>query len=194
MDELGRVGNRYTYPGKRAVHFSPRILVRQVTPLHYLTQGSDLWISREDLQQKRENYHGIQQSLTLDPSFYEEGGCFLLGLDARKDRRTKYINMCKARDAVLQEQQRQNARSRWHCGIGYDVTQRISQQYIPHTKQAAKVAHKMAIRLEEELDVGESDECNQTSEIMSLNEVKDLLQKPAVRVRSISISSMSRRR
>jgi hypothetical protein len=188
MHKLGTVGNGYTYPGKRAVHFSPRVLVMQVTPLHNSTQGSDLWMSREDLHQTREDYHGIQQSLTLDPSFYEEGGFSLLGLDASKDRTTKYINMCNARDAVLQEQQIQNARSRWHCGIGCDVIQCISQQYIPHTKQAAKVAHKTAVRLEEELGGGESDECNQTADILSLNEVKDLLQISTVRVRSISIS------
>jgi hypothetical protein len=146
------------------------------------------------LQQKREDYRGIEQSLTLDPSCYEEGEHFLHGFDARKDRRTKYINMCKARGAVLQEQQRQNAISRWHCGIGCDVIYRISQQYIPHTKQAAKVAHRTAVRLEEELDGGESDECNQTAEIMPLNEVKDLLQKTTVRVRSISFPFGARRR
>lgn len=158
----------------------------------YLTKGSDLWMSREDLQQKREDFHGIQSSLTLDLSFYEEGGYFLLGLDAKKDRRAKYLNMCTARDAVLQEQTRQNAKSRWHSVVRGDAVNCISKEYTRNTTEAAKAAHQAAVRLEAELEDDVVLEGSiHTREMMSLKEVKELLQRSTRSLITSSTSALS---
>ncbi|CAJ1935293.1 unnamed protein product [Cylindrotheca closterium] len=188
MDQAPRRPSRRSMP--KAVCFNPDVRVRIVKPLHYRAKRSDLWVSREDLKQKRAEFHGILDCLTLDSSFYEEGGYFLLGLDSKKDQELKYRNVVDSRYAVLKEQRHQTASSRWHCGVGSStMSDCISESYQEHTQEASNVARFTAVRLEEELN---AEEKQTESEIMSLREVKTLLKRSSShRTNSLSVSSRS---
>ncbi|KAL3932224.1 MAG: hypothetical protein SGBAC_010953 [Bacillariaceae sp.] len=178
----------------KTVHFNVDVRVRIVKPLHHRAKRSDLWVSREDLKRKRDEFHGILDCLTLDSSVYEEGGYFLVGLDSKKDQQMKYRNVLDARYAVLKAQRLQDINSRWHCGVGSANNQDcISQSYQEHTTEASNAAQYTATRLEEELNAEEKPE----AEIMSLGAVQTLLQRTSShrstshRAGSFSMSSRS---
>lgn len=159
---------------RKHVYFNPEIQIRIMH--RHTIKRSDLWVSSEDLKQTREDFHGILDCLTLDSSLYEEGGYFLLGLDSRKDQKDKYRNMLDSRYAVLKEQRKHNANSRWHSGVGSsDIEECISKSYQEHTSDAAKIARYSAVRLEEELNVKEEEKPR--AQIMSLEEVQALLKR-----------------
>ena len=162
---------------RKYVYFNPDVKVRIVKPLHRRAKRSELWVSSEDLKRTRQEFHGILDCLTLDSSFYEGAGYFLLGLDSKQDQKHKYRNMQDSRYAVLKEQRQQNANSRWHCGVGTsNMEECISKSYQELTAEAANTARHTAMRLEEELNAQEVvKSADPQAHIMSLDEVKSLL-------------------